>query len=66
MNLDSLILRFGNYRAHGYRVERYGDKGWTLQDSDGAYLMIASFGGVSPRRLDAEIEAYRRIAEDAS
>jgi hypothetical protein len=65
VNLDRLMLKFGHYRDHGYSVSRHGDKGWTLQDGEGAYLMIGSHGGVAPRKFDAELEAYRRIEEDS-
>lgn len=67
MNLESLALRYGSYREHGYKVEALNphdkSKGWVLLDPDGAYLMIGSFGGVAPKQ-EAELEAYRRIAQD--
>ena len=52
--------------AHGYRVERWGDHGWTLIDVDGggAQLQIEGHGGIAPRQVDAVGEAMRRIAAD--
>jgi hypothetical protein len=42
------------------KISKYG-KGWTLQDADGAYLMIGHHGCVAPTRRAARDEAERRI-----
>lgn len=46
---------------HGLTVERFGDKGWTLSDTDG-HLMIGDHGCVAPRQVDAVAEGLHRIA----
>ena len=46
---------------HGLRVEKYGDKGWTLSDGEG-HLMIGDHGCVAPRQVDAVGEGLHRIA----
>lgn len=63
--LAALALRHGDYRSHGYTVERYHAGGWLLFDPDGSQLMIGSCGGLAPRKTDAMLEAYSRIDQDA-
>lgn len=62
--LATLALEHGDYREHGYKVERIDGNGWALLDPDGAYLCIGGHGCVAPRKSDAEIEAYRRITDE--
>ena len=62
--LTALALEHGDYRAHGYKVERYGTAGWMLT-YDGAQLMIANYGGLAPTKAAAMLEAYTRIDSDA-
>jgi hypothetical protein len=50
---------------HGYRVAKYGDKGWTLADPEGDFLMIGDHGCVAPRQADAVMEGFVRIENDA-
>jgi hypothetical protein len=58
--LATLALRHGSYTDHGYKVEKHGCE-WVLRDPDGASLQIGDFGGVAPRKRDAELEEDRRI-----
>lgn len=69
-NFDSLMLRYGTLESHGYRVERFTAPAvrpvlWCLRDMEsGGYLGIGSGGQVSPRKADAILEGYRRVAQD--
>ena len=49
--------------AHGYTVERWGSKGWTLHDGQG-YCLIGEHGHVAPRQVDAVAEGLHRIERD--
>jgi hypothetical protein len=52
-------------KQHGYRIERYGDRGWMLLDPDRYNLMIGNYGQVAPTEWEAYAEALRRIAQDS-
>lgn len=53
-------------RENGYEVERHGDAGWVLRDTEtGSSLMIRGHGGVAPTQWEAVDEALRRIEQDA-
>jgi len=38
---------YGDWRAYGWTVERYGRE-WMLRDPDGVQRMIANYGGLAP------------------
>jgi len=61
--LAELALEFGDYRSRGYKVEPYGKGEWMLT-LDGSQLMVADYGGLAPTKYAAELEAYRRIAQE--
>ena len=61
--LKALALEYGDYRTHGYSVEAWGD-GFICVDPEGGHLMSGGEGVVVKRKSTAELEAYRRIAED--
>lgn len=63
--LAALAVEYGDWRAYGYTVERYGPGEWLLRDPDGAQLMVANYGGLAPTQGAAILEAYTRIAQDA-
>jgi hypothetical protein len=57
------LQEIATLQRHGYTVERLSvEGGWLLLDADGATLMVADYGCVSPTQWEAVAEGLERIA----